>query len=514
MAFIAVGIIIGLPGTGLASINHEVELFAEMGIALLLFVVGLKLNPREIREVGPVALIAGLGQIFITGLISFGLGLTLGLTFRAAFYVGMALTFSSTIIVVKLLSDRKEIDALHGKIALAILIIQDICVILLMIILTAFASNQVQSGLIQSVVLMLVKGGGFLLFLVLVTRYILPTLLNSLARSTELLLLFAIAWAIALASVADGLGFSKEVGAFLAGIALASTPYRATLGARLISIRDFLLLFFFINLGLHVDVTHFGEEFIPALIFSLFILIGKPLMVMGLVGMVGYRKYTVTLTSLSLSQISEFSLILVTLGVSLGHISEQVMGLVTLIGLITMGCSTYMIIYSHHIYEWMSPLLSWLEKNIPMTRKKLADVGTSNLHGVDIILFGLGRYGGSLGLNLHRQGLKVLGVDFNPELVRHWRSEGMLAFYGDAEDPEFAALLPLGEAKWVVSTLVGERVGLILLHTLQHYHYQGKVALTSHTIREMQVLAEAGADLVLLPFRDAAQEAARTLAQL
>jgi Kef-type K+ transport system membrane component KefB len=506
-----VGIIIGPAGLDLATSSHEVKLFAEMGIALLLFVVGLKLDPQEIHAVGIVAIIAGLGQIFITALIGFYLSLALGLSPIAAFYVGIALTFSSTIIVVKLLSDRREIDALHGRIALGILIIQDIFVVLVMIALTAFAGHQSQGLLWESVIWTLIKGGSFLLIFVLITRYILPNVLHSLAHSIELLLLFAIAWAIALASLGDGLGFSKEVGAFLAGISLASTHYRAILAARLVSIRDFLLLFFFINLGLHIDVTHFGEEFMPALIFSLFILFGKPLIIMGLVEMMGYRKYTVTLTSLSLSQISEFSLILVTLGVNLQHISAQVMGLVTLIGLITMVCSTYMIIYSHHIYQWLTPFLTWLENHIPLQKKKLLDLDTSDLQSVDVILFGLGRYGSSLSHNLHQQGLRVLGVDFNPELVKSWRRDGMFAFYGDAEDPEFAAMLPLTAAKWVVSTLPGERIGLLLLHNLKHRNYQGKIALTSHTIREMNVLKNAGADLVLLPFLDAAKEAARTL---
>lgn len=359
----------------------------------------------------------------------------------------------------------------------------------------------------------LFKGSAFLLLIILFTRYVLPKLLHALAYSTELLLIFAISWAIALAAVGDTLGFSKEVGAFMAGVSIASTPYRATLGARLVSLRDFLLLFFFINLGIHIEVNHLGSEVIPALIFSLFVLLGKPLMLMVLVSRMGFRKYTSTLTSLSLSQISEFSLIIATLGVSLGHIDDNILGLITLIGLITMGVSTYMIIDAHKLYEWLSPMLSHLERLIPHTQQKLGDVDLLNFQGVDIILFGLGRYGGSLIQDLQKEGLTVLGVDFNPELVRVWRNLGIIAFYGDAEDPEFAGTLPLNEAKWVISTLPGERIGLTLLHTLQHHNFSGKIALTSHTQREMEVLKYEGADLVLLPFRDAAKEAARTLTE-
>ena len=514
MAFIAVGILIGPAGLGMAAAGEEVELFAELGIALLLFVVGLKLDPHEIRAVGSVAITAGIGQILITGCLGYLIALAWGLDAVSAFYVGIALTFSSTIIVVKLLSDKREIDALHGRIALGVLIVQDIVVVLVMIGLTAFGGDAQPTHLGGAILLVLVKGSAFLLLAAALTRYLLPNLLNTLARSTELLSIFAISWAIALASVGDALGFSKEVGAFIAGVSLAATSYRAVLGARLVSIRDFLLLFFFINLGLHIDIAHLGSEIVPAIALSALVLLGKPLMLTVLVGMMGYRKYTSAITSLSLSQISEFSLILATLGVNLGHVPEEVLGLITLVGLMTMGVSTYAIIYSHELYECLSPWLFWFDTLIPHPKKYLGDLAAKEIPPVDVILFGLGRYGGSMIRNLQQQGFRVLGIDFDPELVRYWRREGVSTFYGDAEDSEFAATLPLREARWVVSTLPGERSGLALLHNLQQHHFPGRIALTSHTLREMEILKEAGADLVLLPFRDAAKEAARRLAEL
>ncbi|EAZ89694.1 cation:proton antiporter [Crocosphaera chwakensis] len=510
MAFIIVGILIGPAGLHIVSANEEVELLAELGIALLLFVVGLKLDPHEIQSVGPVAIIAGMGQILMTGILGYFIASFLGFDLISAFYIGLSLTFSSTIIVVKLLSDRQEIDALHGRIALGVLIVQDLVVVVAMILLTAFSEDSQQS-LWQEILSVILKGGIFLLFIAFLTRYILPKLLHVLAYSTELLLIFAISWAIALAAVGDGLGFSKEVGAFVAGVSLASTTYRATIGARLVSLRDFLLLFFFIDLGIHINVSYLGSEILSALVLSVFVLLGKPLMITVLMSIMGYQKYTSTITSLSLSQISEFSLIIATLGLELGHINENVLGLITLVGLITMGVSTYMIIDSHTIYEKLLPIVSHLNKLIPHYHQKLGDLDAVNVYNVDIILFGLGRYGGSLIKALQGSGLQVLGVDFNPELVRTWRHKGILAFYGDAEDPEFAATLPLNKAKWVISTLPGQRVGLTLLHTLEYQKFQGKIAVTSHTEREMEILKNAGSDLVLLPFRDAAHEAARLL---
>ncbi|MCU0536824.1 MAG: cation:proton antiporter [Hydrococcus sp. Prado102] len=514
MAFIAVGILVGPAGLNLAHSTEQVELFAELGVALLLFVVGLRLDPQEISAVGSVAIIAGMAQILITGCLGYAIALALGLTIVSAGYVGITLAFSSTIIIVKLLSDKREIEALHGRIALGILIVQDLVVILVAIALAAFTNNSQPSNFGQATSIILVKGFSFLAFVAIVTRYLFPKLLHVLAGSVELLLVFAISWAIALAAVGDALGFSKEVGAFIAGVSLASTHYRATLGARLVSLRDFLLLFFFINLGIHLDVSHFGSQFVPALIFSLFVLIGKPLLTMVLVGMMGYRTYTSAIASFSLGQISEFSFILATLGVSLGHIPAEVMGLITFVGLMTMGLSTYAILYSHNLYEWLSPWLSWFEAILPHPKKQLGDLAEANIPPVDIILLGLGRYGGSTIRYLHQYGFAVLGVDFDPQLVKYWCKEGMLAFYGDVEDPEFIASLPLDRAKWIISTLPGERIGLTLLHALKHRHFPGKIALTSHSIREMEILKDAGADLVLLPFRDAAKEAADQLAQL
>lgn len=514
IAFIAVGVLVGPAGLDLVAADEQVELLAELGITLLLFVVGLKLDPHEISTVGPVAIVAGLGQIAVTGIIGYAIAMLLKMNLITSFYVAIALTFSSTIVVIKLLSDKKEIDALHSRIAVGILIVQDIVVILVTIALSALKGTTRYSSIGQALPLIVVKASVFLLILWLIDRYLLPRMLHLVSYSTELLILFAITWAIALAAIAHSLEFSKEVGAFLAGITLASTSYRVTISSRLVSLRDFLLLFFFINLGIHIDVAHLGDEIFPALIFSIFVLIGKPIMLMTLLGAMEYRKYTSALVSFSLSQISEFSLILATLGVSLGHISTEIMGLITLIGIITMGVSTYAIIYSHSLYKMLSPWLSIFERKIPHREKTLDELAKSDVGDIDAIVFGLGRYGGSILKNLQRAGLVVLGIDFDPEAVRFWRDRGVKTLYGDAEDPELTAALPLQNIPWAIVAIPGKRISLTLLHSLKQHGYVGRIALTSHSDRELNLLEEAGADLVLLPFRDAAREAAHTIVQL
>jgi Kef-type K+ transport system membrane component KefB len=511
IAFIAVGILVGPSGLNWVGSSEQVNLLAEMGITLLLFVVGLKLDPHEIRSVGAVAIAVGVGQMLLTGVIGYGISLGFGLSWLEAFYVAIGLTFSSTIIIVKLLSDRKEIDSLHGRIAVGVLIIQDITVVLVMIGLSALNGSESSEDIPLTILSVVLKGAVFLALIAVVSRYILPPALHELARSQELLVLSAIAWAIALASGADLLGFSKEMGAFLAGVAIASTPYRVPISTRLTTLRDFLLFFFFIDLGVHIDVQALGQQVWPAIVLSAFVLLGKPLMVITLMGRMGYRKYTSALTGLSLSQISEFSLILAALGVSLGHIDQEVLGLITLVGLITMAVSTYLILDSHSLYARLAPALSFCERAIAHLNHREHAADHPDTAPVEVIVFGLGRYGGRLIQNLKRNGVEVFGVDFDPEIVVHWRNQGFKALYGDADDPELPGLLPLEQARWVVSTLPDCMLGLTLLHTLRTHRFKGNIALTSHNQRDEAVLIDAGADLVLLPFRDAANQASHML---
>jgi Kef-type K+ transport system membrane component KefB len=512
IAFIGAGILLGPSGIDLVRAHEQLDLFAELGIGLLLFIVGLKLDPHLIRAVGPVALIAGIGQIVITAVMGFIIGVALGLTTMGAFYLAAAVTFSSTIVIVKLLSDKREIDALHGRISLGILIMQDIVVVLLMIGLTAFGDEASATSFTRELLEVAVKGLGFLALVALATRYVLPALLHGLARWPELLALFAIAWAIGLASLGVALGFSKEVGAFVAGVAIAWTPYKAVLAARLVNLRDFMLLFFFINLGIQIDFGQLEEVLVAAVLISLFVLVVKPLLIMALVAAAGYSRRTSVTSGLAMGQISEFSLILAALGLSLGHIDDELTGIITLVGLITMGISTYMILYDSAIYERLAPALKGFRHKGPRPGNLAAGKATAG-RTVDIIVFGLGRYGRNLAQELKARNHSVLGVDFDPQRVRFWAREGLVTLYGDLEDEELYHALPLAEAQWVVSTIPGRDRCLVLLHALKSHKFAGRVALTAETIQHRDSLEKAGAHLVLLPYRDAASRAADTLGE-
>ena len=493
----------------MVELRTEIELFARLGIALLLFVVGLKLDLHVIRTVGPVALASGLGQVVFTSAVGYLIALLLGMPHVTALYVAVALTFSSTIIIVKLLSDKREVDALHGRIAVGFLIVQDIVVVLVMIGLTALGQTGEEGiHLGWEALKILLKGAAMLLTVALLMRYVLPRLMHRLAHSSELLMLFAIAWAVLGASAGDALGFSKEVGAFLAGVSIASTPYREQVVARLISLRDFLLLFFFIELGAALDLGALGAQLGASAVFSLFVLIGNPLIVMAIMGYMGYRKRTGFLAGLTVAQISEFSLILAALGLSLGHLQQETVGLITLVGLITISASTYMILYSHALYERLAPWLSLFERKTPHRELDSQHYDDADF---DVLLIGLGRYGAALAANLREQGCRLLAVDFDPGAVQQHIRDGYRVHYGDAEDPEFVASLPLARVRWVVSTVRDRAINRMLMHGLRQQDYRGRIAVAASSRQDARSLEQAGADMVLIPYADAAREAAAQL---
>ncbi len=513
VSFIAAGIIAGPSFLDIAHSTEHLELLAELGISLLLFVVGLKLDLHLIRTTGTVALLTGLGQVLFTSVVGYLICLALGMSPLVSVYVAIALTFSSTIIIVKLLSDKGEIDSLHGRVALGFLIVQDIVVVLVMIVLSALGVGSGSSdGLAMQLLTVVLTGVLMLAGVALFIRYGAERLLERLAGAPELMLVFVVGFAVATASLSDYMGFSKELGAFLAGVSLASTSYREVIGGRLAGLRDFMLLFFFLGLGAHLDLSTIGESLGAAVLLSLFVLIGNPFIVMVIMGTMGYSKRTGFLAGLTVAQISEFSLIFIALGAALGHVGAVDVGLVTLVGLITIGLSTYMILYSGYLYRWLEPWLGVFEFRTPY-REQMGEPETTATH-TDVIVFGLGRFGNNVARGLRQQGLEVLGVDFDPEVVRHWQAQSHPAVYGDANDTSYVALLPLQQARWVISTIPPHPAGitqddptLTLMKTLRAHGYRGRVVATVQRAVDVPRYKQAGADAVLLPFADAAHRA-------
>lgn len=505
VAFILVGVAVGPVGADWVSADSTMELLARLGLAILLFLVGLRLDLQMIRSTGPVAVVTGLGQVAGTALLGYLIALALGLSGITALYVAAALTFSSTIIIVKLLSDKRELDQLHGRITLGILIVQDIVVVLVMIALTAYGQGS-SGGIGTGIMVAGVKGVGLLAAIWALTRWVMPWLMPHVATSQELLVLFGVAYAVSVAAFSEWLGFSSEVGAFLAGVSLASTQFRDALGARLVSLRDFLLLFFFLNLGAGLDFTEAAGQIVAALILSVFVLIAKPLIVMVVMAVMRYPVRVGFAVGLPLAQISEFSLILATLGVTLGHINGATLSLITVVGLITIAASTYLTTYSEAIFRRCRRWLSVLERSRPRGQDT-----TDLTDDFDVILFGLGRFGSHLAERLSAAGHRVLGVDFDVHGVRTHRRKGVSMTFGSAEDIDLLQALPLDRVKYVVSAIPVLQTNLALLHGLREHQFAGIIALTAHTRHDADQLRATGVDIVLEPFASAAHTTSETL---
>lgn len=513
IAFIAAGIVAGPGMLDLIRSTGHLNVLADIGVAVLLFMIGLKLDLHIIRSLGRVAAATGLGQVAFTSLVGFAICQGLGLDVLTSIYVAVALTFSSTIIIVKLLTDKREVDSLHGRIAIGFLIVQDIVVVVAMVALSSFGlgTGGNPAGLSMPAVL----GSSLLLLtgLGLFMRLAAEPLVSRIARHPELLVTSALTWAVLLAAIADWIGLGKELGGLLAGISLASTSFRDAITSRLASLRDFLLLFFFLMLGSRLNLEVLGSQAVPALVLSVFVLIGNPLIVLAIMGAMGYRKRTGFLAGLTVAQISEFSLIFIVMGLTLGHVRQEAVSLVTLVGLVTITLSTYMIIYSHEIYSILEPLLGPFERQNVDSEQVIA----GPQEDFDMILFGLGRYGSALGQVLLDHGVRVLGVDFDPEALARWRERGFPGTFGDATDPEFPASLPLeGVSCVIVATppsipgTLEEDTQLILKGVLRRIGFKGRIAVRSHDHIDSHVV-DAGADIVLSPFADAATRAAELL---
>lgn len=517
VSYIFVGILSGPSFLGIVQTPESVQQLAQLSIAVLLFLVGMKLDLQKIKTLGPVSLMTGLGQVLFTAIFGFIIVKFFGFDAVSSLYISVGLTFSSTIIIVKLLSDKREVDTLHGRIAIGFLIVQDLLVVFLMVALSAFGSDvqgyatytQIAEKIIYAIFYILTIG----LILTLFVRYLATPLLNSIIQSPELLITFAISLAAVFAAFSSYLGFSKELGGLLAGISLASTPFRESIISRLSSLRDFLLLFFFISLGSQVDVGQLGTQVYPAVVLSLFVLVGNPIIVMIIMGYLGYRKRTGLLAGLTVAQISEFSLIFIAMGITLGHITADSLGLVTVVGLITIATSIYMITYSHIIYNWLEPVLWIFERKVAF-RENLFNQEQITSNTYDVVIFGLGRYGIALGTYLKEENFRILGVDYDPDAVQNWSNSGMDATYGDAWDLEVIAKLPLKKTRWVISAIPlrnywveQEDPRQALIDSLSEVKYQGRIAVAAQHPEDVAVLHSKGAELVFLPFYDAAERA-------
>jgi len=489
IAYLFAGVLVGPMFLGLidSSNGDYVQLFARMGVALLLFIVGLSLDFRVLKEVGKVSALAGLGEIIVTSAAVFGVSLWLGFTYQIALYLAAALAFSSTVVVVKILSDKKEIDTLHGKIALGILIVEDFVAALVLMVIPLL-----KGASLSLFVLGFIKIIGLIFLIFMFSSFVLNKLMDYLARSQETLFLFGIAWALALASLFNYMGLSLEIGALIAGMSLASSKYNLELGGKIKPLRDFFVVLLFVFFGSQLVGPISTGLIAQAIAFSFLILVGKPFIVMGFLRLFGYKKRTNFLAGSALAQISEFSLVIVLMGLGLGYLNQEFMNLAVLIALITIGISSYSIYYSRAIYGKVGPLLHLFDGN-------LEEKDYENIGVYDVVLFGHHRMGYKLLQKLKQMKAKVLVVDYNPKVILSLEKQGVDYIYGDAADKNFLAELRLGKAKLIISTVNDEAANISIKEILKEVESKATFIATAEQPRAAMDLYGLGADYVIIP---------------
>ena len=346
---------------GLITNQDVVMTLSELGIAFMLFTVGLEMNIKKLKNFTKVTILGGTIQVLVTGFITFlvlrAIPLGFGMNNITLFYLALVVAFSSTMVVVKLLYEREEVDTLHGKIIIGILLLQDIAAILSISFLTIIEDFSIMIFLVFLVKIM------FIALVMIILRYALEPVFKMGAKSEEILLLLSVAVCFVFIFLSQQLGFSIAIGSFLAGLLLANLPYRFEIIARMGSIRDFFVAIFFASLGLELTAINLNTTLVLFLVILVLVLILKPLIIMLITSMFGFEKKTSFLSGFSLSQTSEFSLVLAFQGLMLGHITKDVFSLIILVTVTTIIITTYLLKFDNKFYALLSKPLSIINKN-------------------------------------------------------------------------------------------------------------------------------------------------------
>ncbi|MBI4038154.1 cation:proton antiporter [Candidatus Daviesbacteria bacterium] len=470
----------------------------EIGIAFVLFLVGMELDFREIKNLGKPILVAGTLQIIITTIAGSTLSRLLGFGGVESWYLGVGLAFSSTILVIKLLIDKKDLSALYGKLAVGILLLEDLLAVVLLMFLTV-STSVLGLGLQQTLPLLTIFLKALFLFglAVVLSRVILPQVFKAVAKQSELLFITALAWCFIYISFALALGFSAVIGAFLAGLTLASSPFHYQIQGKVKPLRDFFVTLFFVYLGTQVQFNELGKILPVTLIFTVYTLFIKPTIFMLLFGMFGFRKHTMFQTALTLTHISEFSLIIMLVGFELGVVSQSALTTVALSAVLSMIFASIMITHSKKLFKKLSRVIGFFERKDyqNVLEEKIKDDGLEN-HAVVI---GGHRVGGGIVKFLKRENIPHIVLDFNPNHVQNLLKENVRAIYGDMGDPEVLDALKLEDARIIISTASDLDDNLLLLEDLHSRHISVPVIVRTESVADAQILYQKGADWVIIP---------------
>lgn len=496
IAYLVGGLLIALIGFFDVATSAALSFLPEIGIAFLLFLVGMELDLREIRSFGKPIIIAGLLQILITTTLGAFISQSFGFGLAESLYLGVGLSFSSTIVVIKLLLEKKDLRSLYGKLSIGVLLLEDLLAVVILLGLTS-TTSVLGTGLTSALPILAFMAKVLILFsaALILNRYILGVLFKAVSGSPELLFLTALAWCFVFISFAVVMGFSVVIGAFLAGVALASSPYHFQIQGKVKPMRDFFVALFFVYLGTKVNFAHINQTFAPILVFTFYAIIVKPAIFVLLLGTLGFRKHTMFHTAINLSQISEFSLIILLVGLSGGLVSQQALTVIATSGVLSIIISSMAISKANAIYRLITAWIGFFE------RKNIYHFNGAKSSEIEdhVVVVGAHRVGGEIVRFLKKEKLRLLVLDFNPHQVELLLGEGIPVIYGDMGDPEVLDILNLEKAKMIISTASDVSDNKILLEDLKVRRINIPVVARAETVRDAQSLYKAGADLCILP---------------
>jgi len=492
VAYIIAGLIAGPLFLNLVAGGEEFfNTFAEFGIVLLLFMVGLSLNLEYIKKVGKKVFIGGLIHFVITaGLITL-LMHYLYFGWISSLFVAISVTFSSTIIVIKLLSDKRDLESLYGRFVIGVLLVQDIIAVVLMIFLHNTAKD---STVWYNTVISIGAKGVILVGIVfLMSRYLLPHIMDKVAKSGEMLFIFTLAWCFGIASLVYWAGFSVEIGAIIAGVSLGASPYQPEISSRMRPLRDFFIVLFFVVLGSELQLTNVKQAMIPALILSVVVLVFKPILYYFVLRFLKYTRRSSFLAATTAGQVSEFGFILIFTAMSVNFLRGSELAILTLVALITIIVSSYLITYNEFLYKKLLPIFKRFGDD------KVKQNNDKDLKEYPVWVFGYHRIGWKVCEALAEKNIKFAVVDFDPTAISKLRHRGIPSLFGDVADVEFLEGLPLHKAKLIISTLPeADDQKTLILHVKQKNKRAHIIANLYH-VDHLDELYHAGADYVMMP---------------
>lgn len=489
MGYILTGVIVGPSILDLIHDQEAFKSFSEIGIALLLFIVGLGLNFAIVRSTGKPVLLTFLAVTVGLGPLGFAAAYALGFSAYESLIAAIALLFSSTIIVIKSLSDKREQSRLYAQIATGVLLVEDVIATLALLFVAAGHGG---SDAATSVGLLLAKGAALGCALTFLGVYVMPRVTRFFASSQEFLFMFALAWALGVASIFSLAGFSLEVGALFAGVTLASLPYASEISARLKPLRDFFVALFFISLGEAIDLQNLGGSLLPAAVLAAIVIASKPLIIIASLGALGYTRQVGYKAGLHLSQISEFSIILVAVAVSAGSVDRQLLDVITLTAMITIGLSTYLMKYDDRLYKHV-------EKYLRVFDSAKTKAERHKRQQYQLVLFGYHKGGHEFVDAFRDTGKKYVVVDYDPDIIEVMERQHIHHIYGDATDLEILEELNIRKAETVVSTITDYMTNRILVQHVTGHNSQAAFICHADNYDDAAKLYRHGATYVMLP---------------